>query len=65
MGMAESRQLALCSTILAIFYRALPTSPISLVTSSFDDVSGRQQKDLNFFLNYTSTLVLSLAVDIL
>jgi hypothetical protein len=65
MGMAESRHLALCSTIVAILYRAVATSPMSLDTSSFGDVHGRQQKDLNLFLNYISTLVLSFAVDIL
>jgi hypothetical protein len=65
MGMASSRHLALCSTIFALLYRAVPTFPMSLVTSSFGDVHGRQQKDLNFFLNYISTLALSFVVDIL
>jgi hypothetical protein len=65
MGMASSRHLALCSPILAILYIAVATSPMSLVMSSFVDVHGRQQKDLKFFLNHISTLVLSFIVDIL
>jgi hypothetical protein len=65
MCMVSSRELALCSTILAILYRVAPTSPMSLVMSSFSDVHDSQQKDLNFFLNYISTFVLSLIVDIL
>jgi hypothetical protein len=65
MGMAESRHLALCSTIVAILYRAVATSPMSLVTSSFGDVHGRQQRDLNFFLNYISTMAMFFIVDIL
>jgi hypothetical protein len=65
MGMASSRHLALCSTIVAILYRAVATSPMSLVTSSFGDVHGRQQRDLNFFLNYISTMAMFFIVDIL
>jgi hypothetical protein len=47
MDMAQNRHLALRLTILHILSRTVPTSPIILVTCSFGNVHGRQQKDLN------------------